>query len=243
MNRDDRKSKLEEIQKNGNAVVSTGISLRYKGQTIPMNVYRIPLEYLIYNKYNGRIGSAVLSYEKQNGPLNAENESDKKTIESFLYDSKEDRNKQTMDSLRKNGQQRHGIVTADGIIVDGNRRAMLLNRLFNDRENLGYSYQEVEPCQYFHAIILPDDATEKDVQQLETIYQMGEDDKVDYNAIEKYLKCKELNKYFEIDEIAEFMDEKPADVKKWLEILDLMEQYLAFCAFLLKGLEEGGAVR
>lgn len=63
-----------------------------------------------------------------------------------------------------------------------------VNRLFYKREELGYSYEEVEKCKYFLAIILPDDAEEKDIQQLETIYQMGEDDKLDYNPIEKYLK-------------------------------------------------------
>ncbi|MDA6854677.1 hypothetical protein OSL50_26375, partial [Escherichia coli] len=57
---------------------------------------------------------------------NAELDGDKAIIEKFLYDSKVDRNKTTMESLLKNGQQRYGIVTSDGTIVDGNRRAMLL---------------------------------------------------------------------------------------------------------------------
>lgn len=120
----------------------TGIPLRYKGSTREEIVWRIPLDYLIYNKYNGRIGSDVLSYEKQNGELNAELDSDREIIERFLYESKVDRNKTTMDSLLKIGQQRYGIVTSDGIIVDGNRRAMLLNRLFHKREDLGYTYHK-----------------------------------------------------------------------------------------------------
>ena len=201
-----RKTKLDELKENQLNVAMTGIPLRYKGTTRTENVYRIPLDYLIYNKYNGRIGSDVLSYEKQNGVLNAELDGDKAIIEKFLYDSKVDRNKTTMESLLKNGQQRYGIVTSDGTIVDGNRRAMLLNRLFYKREELGYSYEEVEKCKYFLAIILPDDAEEKDIQQLETIYQMGEDDKLDYNPIEKYLKCKELKRLgFSEEDIAGFM--------------------------------------
>mgnify|MGYP002168931856 CR=1 FL=1 len=187
-----RKTKLDELKGNQLNIAMTGIPLRYKGTTRTEIVYRIPLDYLVYNKYNGRIGSDVLSYEKQNGVLNAELNDDKAIIEKFLYESKVDRNKTTMDSLLKNGQQRYGIVTSDGTIVDGNRRAMLLNRLFHKRDELRYSYEEVEKCKYFLAIILPDDAEEKDIQQLETIYQMGEDDKLDYNPIEKYLKCKEL---------------------------------------------------
>ena len=132
-----RKAKLEELRKNNNNKAMTGIPLRYKGTTRTEVVWRIPLDYLIYNKYNGRIGSEVLSYEKQNGELNAELDSDRKTIEKFLFLSKEDRNKATMKSLLESGQQRHGIVTADGVIVDGNRRAMLLNKLFHNHEALG----------------------------------------------------------------------------------------------------------
>ena len=222
-----RKIKLQELRSNQLNQKMTGIPLRYKGTTREEVVWRIPLDYLIYNKYNGRIGSDVLSYEKQNGELNAELDSDREIIEKFLYESKEDRNKTTMKSLLEIGQQRYGIVTSDGIIVDGNRRAMLLNRLFHKREEFGYKYAQVEHCQYFLAIILPDDAEERDIQQLETIYQMGEDDKLDYNPIEKYLKCKELKRLgFTDEDIAQFMSEKPGQIKEWLKILTLMEEYL-----------------
>lgn len=227
MNATTRKAKLVELRQNNNSIAMTGIPLRYKGETRTEIVYRIPLDYLIYNKYNGRIGSEVLSYETQNGVLNAELEHDRKIIEDFLYLSKKDRNDTTMDSLLKNGQQRYGIVTSDGTIVDGNRRAMLLNRLFHKRDQMNYSYEEVEKCRYFLAIILPDDAEERDIQQLETIYQMGEDDKLDYNPIEKYLKCKELKRLgFSEEDIAGFMSEKTSQIKKWLRILELMEEYL-----------------
>lgn len=144
-----RKTKLDELKGNQLNIAMTGIPLRYKGTTRTEIVYRIPLDYLVYNKYNGRIGSDVLSYEKQNGVLNAELNDDKAIIEKFLYESKVDRNKTTMDSLLKNGQQRYGIVTSDGTIVDGNRRAMLLNRLFHKRDELGYSYEEVENANTF----------------------------------------------------------------------------------------------
>lgn len=222
-----RKNELDKLKRNSLNQAMTGIPLRYKGQSREEIVWRIPLNYLIYNKYNGRIGSDVLSYEKQNGVLNAELEDDRKIIEKFLYESKVDRNKTTMDSLLKIGQQRYGIVTSDGIIVDGNRRAMLLNYLYHHHKDLNLKYAEVEKCQYFLAIILPDDAEERDIQQLETIYQMGEDDKLDYNPIEKYLKCKELKRLkFTEKQIAEFMSEKESRIVEWLEILELMEEYL-----------------
>ena len=149
MNATTRKEKLAELRTNQNNIAMTGIPLRYRGETRTEVVYKIPLDYLIYNKYNGRIGTDVHSYEKQNGQLNAEVENDKIIIEKFLYESKIDRNKTTMDSLQKAKQQRYGIITSDGIIVDGNRRAMLLNKLFHKRETLNLSYKDVEHCQYF----------------------------------------------------------------------------------------------
>lgn len=223
-----RKAKLTELKNSDRNIVMTGIPLRYKSEKRTEVVYRIPLDYLIYNKYNGRIGTDVLSYEKENGVLDAEKDSDRKIIEDFLYFSKEERNKITMNSLLQDGQQRYGIVTSDGTIIDGNRRAMLLNRLFHRHEKFGYTYAQVEHCRYFLAIILPDDAEERDIQRLETIYQMGEDDKLDYDPIEKYLKCKELKRLdFSEGEIAEFMGDKPNQIKKRLSVLSLMEEYLA----------------
>ena len=56
---------------------------------------------------------------------------------------------------------------------------------------------------------------------------MGEDDKLDYNPIEKYLKCKELKKCgFTEKDIADFMSEKQSQIEQWLRILSLMEEYL-----------------
>ena len=50
---------------------------------------------------------------------------------------------------------------------------------------------------------------------------------IDYNPIEKYLKCKELKRLgFSEDDIAGFMSEKPGQIKEWLRILKLMEEYL-----------------
>jgi hypothetical protein len=226
MNAENRKTELNKLKANENNVSMTGIPLSYRGSTRIEKVYKIPLAYLIYNKYNGRIGTEVKSYEKQNGILDPEKKEDSTIIEKFLYDSKKDRNDKTMKSLYGDGQRRYGIVTADGVIIDGNRRAMLLNRLFNTHVAMGYTYSSVERCQYFLAIILPEDAEEKDLQQLETVYQMGEDDKLDYNPIEKYLKCKELIRFFDESKIAEMMNEKTSQITDWLSILSVMEEYL-----------------
>lgn len=224
MDKETRREQLENIKKDQANVAMTGIPLRYKGEIRLETVYRIPLEFLIYNKYNGRIASEVYSYQRQHGVLNPENDEDKRIIEKFLYNSKENRNNKTKKDIEEIGQQRHGIVTADGVVVDGNRRFMLLNKLYEEHKVTGKDWEKYG---YFLAIILPTNANERDIQQLETEYQMGEDDKLDYNPIQKYLKCKDLKQLdYNEKQIAEMMNETESEIKKWLDTLKVMEDYL-----------------
>ncbi|NQV77735.1 MAG: hypothetical protein HQ490_05200 [Lutibacter sp.] len=226
-----RIEKLKEIQ-NIDTPYMTGIRISYKGDVREFNAYKIPLEFLIYNKLNGRIGSRVKSFEKQYHELNPEIIEHKEKIEQFLYDSKKDRNKSTQENIVEIGQQRHGIVTSSGIIIDGNRRSMLLNKIYKEREAWHNKGHNVENCKYFIAIILPDDADPKEIQRLETSYQMGEDEKLDYNPIEKYLKIKDLQNYgFEPIDIAKMMGEDESQIKIWIEIMSLMDKYLSYLSY------------
>ena len=204
----------------------TGIKIMYHGERTPFKAYNIPLDLLVYNPYNGRIGSVVKSYEKQNHrTIDNENPDDILLIEKFLWDSKPEANDKTRKSLWKEHQEKYGIITAEGVIIDGNRRASLLN---NIRKDPSIDPLEKQHCNYFLTIVLPIDADKKEILRLETTYQMGEDAKVDYNPIEKYLKCKDLEDAgFTTKEIARFMgDPNDTNVKMYLEVLKLMDEYL-----------------
>lgn len=223
MNEKMREKKLDEIKQC--PPIMTGVRLNYQGEDCRFNVYRIPLKFLVYNPYNGRIGTKVKTFEARNYQLNPENEEDVKIIESYLWESNTERNKKTKKNLIQNGQREYGIVSKNGIIIDGNRRASIMNKIVKEYSKSNPS--KVEHCQFFDAIILDDTANKKDILKLETTYQMGQDEKLDYNAPEKYLKCKELmEQNFSIDEIADMMGEKKGEIQKYLEILDLMDLYL-----------------
>src|ERR1700722_17420165 len=127
MNKDARTQKIEQIIKTTEAYGRQDVL--WHGKLVPMDVYEIPLECLIYNKYNGRILSRTKTLESQSKSINPETEEGKKTIEDLLWDSKESRNEITLKDLHDKGQLKVGIVTRDGIVIDGNRRVMLLNRL------------------------------------------------------------------------------------------------------------------
>jgi hypothetical protein len=194
----------------------------YKNDKKRKGIYQIPFDFLVFNKYNGRILSMTKSFESQFYELNPAKEADSKIISDFLYESKEDRNKATELDLQRWGQKRYGIVTKDGVIVDGNRRASLLKR--------NYAKDPTKSQPYFLAVILDDvldGVNSRDIMQLETTYQMGEDEKLDYNPIEKYLKCRQLREAdFTSSDIAKMMVEKESKVNEWLDILKLMDEYL-----------------
>jgi hypothetical protein len=193
----------------------------YRGDRAPRVVKRIPLEYLLYNPHNGRIRSYTKSYESNSGELDPSRPEDKLIIEQYLYDSARNRNERTLESLQQNGQQESGIVTKDGVIIDGNRRAMLLSILSKKQNAPGF----------FNAVILPDKLrdSEKDIITLETNFQMGVDSKVDYNPIEKYIRCKELHDKhaLSIAAIATLLSETEPQIVEWLNILGLMDEYLS----------------
>jgi hypothetical protein len=188
-----------------------------------LDVKLIPLKFLLYNPYNGRIGSLTRSYESNQGfLLNPENHEHANIIAQFLYDSAKGRNEKTIESLQDKGQQEIGIVTKDGVIIDGNRRAMLLNRLYRNKGEIDY----------FKAVVLKDELRDnpQQITLLETSYQMGVDSKVDYNPIEKYIRCNQLKDDYgmSIDEIAKLMVESPTKIQDWLNILSLMNEYLGY---------------
>lgn len=228
MNKEVRKEKIQEVINScKDRTDLLNHEIMWEGQLKTEKVYNIPLSYLIYNKYNGRILSRTKSLEKQNQIIDVETDLGRDLIEKLLWESKIDRNKKTLQSIRDFGQQKVGIITKDGVIIDGNRRGMLLNKI--DRTG------------YFKAIVLPVTLEENpiEIERLETTYQMGEDEKLGYNPIEKYLKAKQIfdkltpkiTETEAIKSIADWMGEKEIEVKKYLDTMAVMDEYLEYLEY------------
>jgi hypothetical protein len=215
---DVRKKKLTEIRA---VAESQGKQkLYYMGETQSFEVFRIDLDYLIYNRHNGRIEAEMLTWEQENAaPIGIYDGELHDKIGAFLWDSNKGRNKTTLTDLSAKGQQRPGIVSLDGVIIDGNRRAMLLRMLEGKKGK-----------QYFDAIILPHAYADNqaEIVRLETQYQLGEDSKVEYGPLQKYLHARRLHDDLNIgeDEIDGLMGEPKGTTKKLLEIMQLMDDYL-----------------
>lgn len=228
MNKEVRIQKIQEIiERDKNRTDLLNHEIMWEKQLKTEKVFNIPLSYLIYNKYNGRILSRTKSLEKQNQAINVETDEGRDLIEKLLWESKIDRNKKTELSIREFGQQKVGIITKDGVIIDGNRRAMLLNK--------------VDRTGYFKAIVLPVTLDENpiEIERLETTYQMGEDEKLGYNPIEKYLKAKQIfdkltpkiSETEAIKSISDWMGETEGEIRKYLDTMAVMDEYLEYLEY------------
>lgn len=223
-----RKEHLDEIR-NGPSIST----VKVPGHgSLP--VYRIPLQYLSYNPYNTRFLSQAKTWQKRLGRrLSSERPEDVQKIEEFLWSYKQDKNESTIKSLIREGQLQPGVVTVDGLILAGNRRFRLLNEIDRNPSEYNRNNANISGLKFFEAAILDTVLTEKEIVRYESFYQYGAEDKVDYDPIQKYIAAKEQRDYgFDFSEIAANFaaltngDEKI--VRKWLDVYDLMAEYLDY---------------
>lgn len=221
---DSRIAKLTELFNNPESKVGTS-RLFYKGEPRNFDVHEIDLDYLVFNRHNGRFESEMQTWQREQdiGEREYTPEIHEK-IKDILWNSNRSRNKHTLQDLKVKHQLRPGIVSLDGVVIDGNRRFMLLH--------------EISPRRPFQAVILPDEyyKNEKEIVRLETEFQIGEDSKLDYGPLEKYLKVKRLREWFEPDEIAAMMAIKESKIAEYEEIMRYMDDFLEYieCAGLYK---------
>ncbi|GAJ24857.1 unnamed protein product, partial [marine sediment metagenome] len=102
-----------------------------KGEPQLCPVFRFKLSDLLFNKANGRITSEVLEKEDEMGrPLVPGTAEDEKVIREILFSIRTNENTKIRDDLITHGQMTPGIVTCDGVVINGNRRKAILEQLF-----------------------------------------------------------------------------------------------------------------
>ena len=90
-------------------------------------VFKIPLEFCLFRTDNGRIMTEVLSYETNSGSLEDYNDENvQKIISDFLGKKDQEKNTELKLNLKKDGQTEPAIITADGLLINGNRRKWAL---------------------------------------------------------------------------------------------------------------------
>ena len=200
--------------------------LTVDGTTEAYPVYRIKLDLLYYNDQNDRIATWISQYRSQHGgqaPEPADREAYNQIIEGFIVESNPDAIRKTTANIKLVEQREPGVVLNDGRIIDGNRRFTCLRQLSAEDAKFGW----------FEAVILDRsiESSAKQIKLLELSIQHGEEGKVDYDPIDRLVGV-----YHDIletglltpEEYARSTNESVADVKKRMELAELMLELLEF---------------
>jgi len=156
---------------------------RQKGREGERNIYLVPTKLLRFRKDNGRIASDTYSYEKKNGILDETLEETQNIIRKFLSNKDQENNIKLKNSIKHTGQIEPAIITCDGFLINGNRRKMIIEELYEKTKDRKYETMKV--------VILPGTndpggpPTIKEIEQIENRYQLQSDGKSEYTNFDR----------------------------------------------------------
>lgn len=232
-----------EIRKSKVEIPGNKQSIPYQPDTLTKKVrqvYLVPTSLLRFREENGRIASDVESYEKSHQPLDETKQADQDKLRQFLQDKDPEKTEELVRSLEHESQQEPAVITADGFLINGNRRKMALEILQERTHDTRFSRMKV--------VILPDkdeeggEPTKVDIELLENAYQFHHEGKSEYYNFDRALsirrKEQEVGIPLEVQlkqdsKYAKLSDKKfEQEVKKYrddyLGPLECIDNYLEF---------------
>lgn len=161
-----------------------------KSEKRERDIYTVPISLLRFRKENGRIASDVYSYEKENGPLREDNAEDQKILAEFLRSKDPEKTDELSKSIHQQGQDEPAIITCDGFLINGNRRKLVFQSLWEKTKDSKYERMKV--------VILPGKSdvadggppTNREIEQIENRYQFFRDGKSEYSNFDRALSVR-----------------------------------------------------
>ena len=185
---------------------------KYNDGQVNGSVFRIPLNLLKYNIQNGRI--ATFCVQNMNLVTNLNEIEIKNAIKNDIISSNKISHEKTKNSIKLYGQEEPGIILLDGTVIDGNRRFTCLLELNEENPN-------DENFKYFNAFILKGDVDAKTIKELELNVQLGKDEKVDYNLMDRYMdvyNVVKLQRKMTAEEYAKSSNKTKKEIEEIIEI-------------------------
>lgn len=205
-----------------------------KNSSQEYDVYKIPVDILVYNPTNGRMFMEAKRFEnEEHTNLATLKDIDPKKyndeVENLIWSTNEERNLSTKRDIEKFGQIEPGVVLDDGTVVDGNRRFTCIRRLHRE-------FPSDERFAYFLAAIIKVDGkqiTRQLLKEYELRVQFGADEKVGYNVINKNMSIYwliEKENSFDYTSIAELLGNETTagDVSKICKTCKLVDEFLDY---------------
>lgn len=200
------------------------LRLVLKGQPKHLQVYRVPIKYLIFNIRNGRFAAELLAKEALlKRKLDPAVAADAKIIQTLLLELSLTETEALKADLRVNGQLDPGVITRDGAVINANRRMAILSALYDETHEPKFEYLRVAR--------LPKDVDERDLWRIEAGLQFAKEFRLDYSPVNELLKLKEgRDSGLSSAEISRTLLGRfsEAKVEEKLSILKLIESYLTF---------------
>lgn len=163
----------------------------FRGGYVQAPVVEVPSELLLYRVENGRLIAELEEHARGRGlsigQLAAREESAEvqALLHGFLAAKAADPRGPILQELRRLAQQTEPLlITAEGVLVNGNRRLAAM------RELLGQDPQRFAGFAKVSAAVLPADAMASDVEQVEAALQLAPETKLAYGWINRRLKLR-----------------------------------------------------
>jgi len=184
-------------------------------------IIQIDVDYLMYRIENSRTEIQQMKYLRDNPTLqrnlflDPESSQAQEAQEEILNRINKAVGKDFLDDLRVRGQEDPAIITYDGYLVNGNRRTAALKSL-NER--------------YINCVVLPEDASQRDIYELEQELQISQDFREPYHwinelkNIRKGMDDKRFN--FKENEMAKRLRIDIKELRAKRRMLELIDSFL-----------------
>jgi len=212
-----RIEKLDKLVKTAEEKKERTYTIRWRGENLHLPVIRVDASFLRYRLESGRTRREQKAYLEANPQLprnlfdDPESEVAQNAQGAILLKMVNDGGLRS--DLLREGQRQPAIITYDGYVLNGNRRLAALRK---------------EDEQWVDCVVLPKDATRKDLYELELDLQMARETKAEYHWVNELLHIRygveELKEKTSV--VAQKMRKDENDIKTKLRMLMLVDLYL-----------------
>jgi hypothetical protein len=181
-------------------------------------VILVPTKDLLFNP---RLGRLILARKKDPKRLENPEEADAQAeIQKELLSHRE--SAELAKHIKDEGQLEPGIVSSDGVLLNGNRRLAVLRQLWEQTKDERFAYMKVA--------VLPADTTPAEMYLLEVTLQMTPETRARYGPITTLVQLREGLREHKLDkgQLARAMYKTDEELQEQIDILQLIDEYLKF---------------
>lgn len=230
-----RKQQIEERAAEACKLSRVKPEPKFRGGREPLAIIQMSIDHLLYRLENFRTLSDQFSQVAAGkvpddlfDPSHREDVSAQAAQHEILFKLSQTGSGESIipiyDELRRVKEQTDElIISADGVVVNGNRRLAAMRELLASSEHQAFTGFRHVSC-----AVLPASATEEDIVALEIELQMQPDTKLPYDWTSVALAARALKaRDYSDDRIAGMMNRDPEDIRRSIKMIEGADLYLA----------------